>query len=180
MRVDAIEIHPGAVDFQYEPIRQLEAKCEAPTSFSKAPTIADANLKLQELAAKVGANAVVNVTYNSGMSLTSWRAVKATGLAVRKLSDEMACPVCAETIKRAAKKCRFCGADLAGAPAAVSPAAPHSVDVPAAQPWSAPSVPHQVLNREPLRADDNAAGKWIAIAAVVLAIFAVIAAVAAS
>src|SRR3954468_18966913 len=99
MRVDQIEIHTGAVDFEYEPIRQLEVKCEAMTNFSKAPTIQDANLRLQQLASQVGANAVIRVTYDSGISLTAWRSMKATGLAVRKISDEISCPVCAETIK---------------------------------------------------------------------------------
>lgn len=72
MRVDQIEIHAGPVDFQYEPVRQLEVKCEARTNFSKSPTIADANAKLQELAAGIGANAVIDVRYDSGMSMTSW------------------------------------------------------------------------------------------------------------
>lgn len=111
MRVEDIEIHAGSPSFEYEPLRRVEAKCEATTAFSAAPTVEEVNGRLRALAAKLGANAVINVAYKSGASLTSWKSLKATGLAVHKLSDETACEVCAETIKKAALKCRFCGAE---------------------------------------------------------------------
>lgn len=145
MKVEDIEIHTGTVGFQFEPLRRLEAKCESPTVFSKAPTIEDVNQKLRELAVKIGANAIVEVTYDSGPTMTAWRSVRGKGLAVTRVSDEMLCPVCAETIKRAALKCRFCGAEI-----------PHSSDN---QP-----VPHQAeavvaapspAYQEPLRSSDN-------------------------
>lgn len=63
----------------------------------------------------VGANAVIDVAYSSGVSMTSWKSMKGTGLAVRKQPEDLACPVCAEMIRRAAVKCRFCGAELASA-----------------------------------------------------------------
>lgn len=175
MRIDEIQIHTGSVDFDYEPVRELEAKCEAMTNFSKAPTIQDANLKLQQLAAQVGANAVIRVKYDSGISLTSWRSMKATGLAVRRISDEIVCPVCAETIKRAARKCRFCGADLATADgaSASSPSRIQSqprIDA-GAQPWaSSPHTRHMApspISQEPLRSTDNPA-RWIIIIFVIL------------
>ena len=118
MRVEDIGIYVGEPDFPYKRVRRLEAKCEAATAFSGAPTMDEVNAKLREMAVSVGANAVIDVEYNSGVSLTSWRSMKGTGLAVIKESDEIACPVCAETIKRAASKCRFCGADLQAPPAA--------------------------------------------------------------
>jgi hypothetical protein len=46
MKIEEIEIHTGAVDFAYEAVRRLEAKCEAPTNFSKAPSMGDVNQKL--------------------------------------------------------------------------------------------------------------------------------------
>jgi hypothetical protein len=110
MQVRDIEIHTGKADFPVE----------ATMAFSPAPTIDEANAKLRELATKVGANAVIEVEYNSGVSMTSWKSMKATGLAVLRESDEVACEVCAEPIRRAAIKCRFCGADRTAVAAAHS------------------------------------------------------------
>lgn len=167
MRVDQIEIHAGKVDFDFEPIRRLEAKCEARTNFSKTPTIADANAKLQELAAGLGADAVVDVSYDSGMSMTSWRSLKATGLAVKRISDEVACPRCAEMIKRAAKVCRFCGSEMpTNGVENVELSAAHrdSNSNSRATPEVARSIP-----AEPLRATDNSqVGIVVAIGVVIL------------
>jgi hypothetical protein len=111
MRVDAVEIHTGNPAFRYQAIRDIEVKCEASTAFSSAPKIEEVNARLQAMAASVGANAVIRVRYDSGMSLTSWRSMTATGVAVFKESDEVVCASCAENIKRAALKCRYCGAE---------------------------------------------------------------------
>jgi hypothetical protein len=145
MRVDEIEIHAGEADFPYTAIRRLEAKCEAPTNFSKAPSMDDVNQKLRQMAASVGANAVIDVKYETGPTLTSWRSIRGFGLAVSKLSDEMPCPQCAETIKRAAKRCRFCGAEV-----------PESAKAPvaASEPTSANNGDQAALP-EPLRSSDN-------------------------
>ena len=72
MQIERIEIHTGSVDFDYTPICALEAKCEPTTAFSRAPSMEDVNAKLRPLAASVGANAVINVGYKSGVSMTSW------------------------------------------------------------------------------------------------------------
>lgn len=111
MNIDDITIDVGTPEFSFEPVRRLQVKCEATNALMPAPTVAEANGRLRALAAKAGADAVVEVEYNSGVSFTSWKSLKATGLAVRRISDETTCAVCAETIKRAALKCRHCGAE---------------------------------------------------------------------
>ncbi len=112
MRIDDIEIHAGGITRPHKVIAQIKARVGAATIFSKTPTIEDANFKLREEALKNGANAVINVKYERGISATSWKALTATGTAVFAESDEVNCPFCAELIKRKAIKCKHCGADL--------------------------------------------------------------------
>jgi hypothetical protein len=57
----------------------------------------------------MGANAVIDITYSRGISATSWKSLTAHGTAVVFESGEVNCASCAESIKREAKKCRFCG-----------------------------------------------------------------------
>ncbi|HVB57858.1 MAG TPA: zinc ribbon domain-containing protein [Candidatus Acidoferrales bacterium] len=112
MKVTEIEIHAGDVDRPYKTIGEISAKVQAATAFSKTPTLEDINLKLQEQAAKMGANAVIRVEYGRGMSLTSYKVLRAKGVAVVLESDEVKCPYCAELVKREAIKCKHCGSDL--------------------------------------------------------------------
>ena len=166
MRIEDIELHVGKADFEYTPVRKLEAKCEATMAFSPAPTVEEMNGKLRSMAAKVGANAIVDVRYDSGVSMTSWKSMKGTGLAVIKLSDEMLCPVCAETIKRAAVKCRYCGADLQTP--AVRDAIEDTGNV------AAPPAPEVVaLHAEPMRETNNPQ-MWLIIGAVVFVVLTLI------
>jgi hypothetical protein len=124
MKIEDIELHVGEVDFPYKPVRELRAKCEASNALMPAPTETEINAKLRGMAAKVGANAVINIEYKSGVSFTSWKSMTGTGLAVIRESDTVTCPHCAEPIKRAATKCRFCGEavtpDVASSPTGVA------------------------------------------------------------
>ena len=112
MRISDIEIHAGGVDRPYQRISELSVKVSAASMFSPAPTIEDVNLKLQEEAAAIYANAVIDVEYDRGMSLTSYKVLKARGVAVILESSDVACPACAELIKRAARKCKHCGSEV--------------------------------------------------------------------
>jgi hypothetical protein len=167
VKVTDVELFTGKPDFEFEPIRQIEAKCESSHAFSNAPSMEEVNSRLRALAAKVGANAVINVDYESGISLTSWRALKGTGLAVRKISDERQCPFCAETIKRAAVKCRFCGEDVSHTAALAEVGS--SIREASSQPVAVSRVTH--INQEPLRSSDAMpAWVWLLIGGVVLVI----------
>jgi hypothetical protein len=115
MRPDDVQIYTDDPDLDCEFVGIVKAKVGAAVVFSKAPTLEDVNFRLQEEAIKVGANAVIKVEYRRGATATSWKGLTATGVAVRVLSDETTCPLCAETIKRAAVRCKHCGADLSTA-----------------------------------------------------------------
>jgi hypothetical protein len=112
MRIEDIEVHDGEIRRRYKVIGSIRARVGAATLFSKTPTIEDVNFKLREEALKIGANAIINVQYERGIALTSWKALTATGIAVIAESDEVKCPFCAELIKREAIRCKHCGADL--------------------------------------------------------------------
>ncbi|SEG56414.1 hypothetical protein SAMN05421819_3569 [Bryocella elongata] len=115
MNTTDIEIHTGGVDRPYKSLGEIKAKCSAGSLFSGEPTITDVNSKLQEAAMQRGANAVLYVSYDRGMSLTSYKNLWATGEAVILEASDKACPLCAEMIKRAAIRCRYCGGDVSAA-----------------------------------------------------------------
>jgi len=112
MKITDIAIHSGMITESFRRIGPVSAKASKASIFSKSPTIEDVNFKLQEEASKLGANAIIEVEYDRGISLTSYEVLKATGTAVFVESDEKTCPFCAETIRRAAKKCKHCGSEL--------------------------------------------------------------------
>jgi predicted RNA-binding Zn-ribbon protein involved in translation (DUF1610 family) len=149
MKIEDIELHVGEVDFPYKPVRELRAKCEASNALMPAPTETEINAKLRGMAAKVGANAVINIRYNSGVSFTSWKSMTGTGLAVIRESDTIDCPQCAETIKRAATKCRFCGE------AVTPPSTGERLADATAEPDSEPSAPEYQPDQPPLEETNN-------------------------
>jgi uncharacterized protein YbjQ (UPF0145 family) len=64
-------------------IGPIKARVTSKTIFSPNRTEADVNAKLQRVAAERGADAVINVSYSRGISFTSWKALTATGTAVK-------------------------------------------------------------------------------------------------
>ena len=112
MKVADIAIHTTGIEQPFRRLKEITAKVSKGSLLSKSPTIEDAHFKLQEEASKLGANAVIEVTYRRGMSLMSYEVLTATGVAVIVESDEVKCPFCAEMVKREAVKCKHCSSDL--------------------------------------------------------------------
>jgi hypothetical protein len=152
-----VEIFTGDIDTPYKIIRPLEARVETYSIIEPAPTIETANLKLIQLAVSIGANAVIKVEYKSGISLTSFKSLKVTGLAVIKESEDINCPSCGEKIKRIARKCRFCNLEIPSLLNTVS--ASQSVENTnfnsTSEPLQAGPSLVDPANTEPLKSNDN-------------------------
>lgn len=69
-------------DRKYRVIGPVKAKAQQVTIFGARPTEAEVHWRLQAVAAKLGANGVVEVAYSRGISAMSWDALTATGIAV--------------------------------------------------------------------------------------------------
>ena len=68
----------------YTTIGPVEVTVKKPTVFDRNPTQEDANQALTEKARAMGADAVINATYLSGVdAATSWAQIEAKGVAVR-------------------------------------------------------------------------------------------------
>lgn len=71
-------------DKQYTVLAELSVDVNKTTLFHKDPTQEDANKKLKEEAAKIGADAVIFVRYGTvGVSLFSWGSLNAKGRAIK-------------------------------------------------------------------------------------------------
>jgi len=82
VQVEDIEVWTGEPGREYRVLGPLKARVTAATIFSRTPTVEEVNLKLREQATRLGANAVINVTYSRGPSATSWKALTAEGTGV--------------------------------------------------------------------------------------------------
>lgn len=68
----------------YQTVGHVEVMVKKPTVFDRDPTQENANEALTEKARSMGADAVINVTYFSGVdAVTSWAYMEAKGVAVR-------------------------------------------------------------------------------------------------
>ncbi len=70
-------------DRKYEEIQAIEVTVKKLTAFNKNPTKEQADEALIEKARLIGADAVINVTYESGVGATTWGYIKAEGLGVK-------------------------------------------------------------------------------------------------
>lgn len=105
----------------YRVLSEVAVKLVRRSPLQRKFTVADVNYRLQEKALALGANAVANVVYteDDGSKLLASHAgyIEAKGLAIIDESDTVACPFCAEKIKRVAKKCKHCGSEIPATPA---------------------------------------------------------------
>mgnify|MGYP000017325592 FL=1 len=76
------EIVTGETNRPHRVIGPVKARVGALFIFSAAPTVDQVNWKLQETARRMGANGVIKVSYDRGVSATSWKALTARGIAV--------------------------------------------------------------------------------------------------
>jgi len=70
-------------DRAYTAIAPIEITVKKLTVFHKDPTKEQANEALIEKARSIGANAVINVTYTSGIGFTTWGYIDAKGIGVK-------------------------------------------------------------------------------------------------
>jgi len=68
---------------KYKEIGEIEAKVKKSMVYHPDPTEEQANVVLSEKAKRLGADAVINVTYESRKSYTSWGVITARGIAVK-------------------------------------------------------------------------------------------------
>lgn len=88
-----ITIVAGDLVGPYQVLGPIRVRVTAKTLFSKDRTTEEADVKLRAEAVRRGANAVINVTYDRGISATSWKALTARGVAVVTSSQAAAAPV---------------------------------------------------------------------------------------
>ena len=82
--VDEVIITENSMsDREFEIIGPIEVKVSKLTAFHKDPTEEQANEALIEKARAVGADAVIDVIYKSGVGFTTWGYIEAKGTGVR-------------------------------------------------------------------------------------------------
>lgn len=72
---------------KYKSVGPVQVEIKKLTIFNADPTEEMANDLLRQKAKQMGADAVINVRYDSGMGLTTWGYIEATGIAVRFVNE---------------------------------------------------------------------------------------------
>lgn len=78
-----ILITEGVPDKKYKEIGSIEISIKKLTAFHKDPTKEQADAALTEKAKIIGADAVIKTTYKSGVGLTTWGYIDASGIGVK-------------------------------------------------------------------------------------------------
>lgn len=78
-----VMITEGVPDKKYREIGPIEVSVKKLTLFHKDPTKEQANEALIEKARSIGADAVIKVTYKSGIGFTTWGYIDAKGTGVK-------------------------------------------------------------------------------------------------
>lgn len=76
-------IMEGVPDKKYKELGPIEVSVKKLTVFNKDPTKEQANAALVEKARVIGADAVIKVTYESGIGFTTWGYIDAKGIGVK-------------------------------------------------------------------------------------------------
>jgi len=74
-------------DRQYTVVGPIEVSVKKLTVFHEDPTKEQADAALVERARALGADAVINVSYESGIGFTTWGYIDAKGTAVKFVTD---------------------------------------------------------------------------------------------
>ncbi len=76
-------IFEGVPDKKYKELGPIEVSVKKLTVFHEDPTKEQANEALREKARVIGADAVIKVTYESGVGFTTWGYIDAKGTGVK-------------------------------------------------------------------------------------------------
>lgn len=97
----------------YREVQEISVKLVRRSPLERKFTREDANQRLQEKAIALGANAIIDIQYDQkDHTATTAGYIEAKGIAIIDESDVATCPFCAETIKKAATRCKHCGSDI--------------------------------------------------------------------
>lgn len=97
----------------YKSLSEVSVKLVRWTPLERKYTREDVNQRLREKAMALGGNALINVRYEQkDQTMATAGYIEGRGLVIIDNSDTVACPYCAEVIKREAIKCKHCGSEI--------------------------------------------------------------------
>jgi len=82
MEASSVELIYGGTERPHRVLGEVKASKGARFVWSPQPEMAEGEEALRKKAAKMGADAVIDVQLDRGVSIWSWKAVKGTGTAI--------------------------------------------------------------------------------------------------